>query len=173
MPSEVLEGELVTTSPSTSLARKVPKGNITRRGSQYSPITPKKREQIIAAIKASKPEDGELFTLTSIARKARIPHKAFIARLHNALDNKNDKLHDFALDVMEAFGKQQEILMRESYRAAKDKGKWEGFFTFLERLHSDEFRKPSSAQGPAQVTNIGSVQTLALLQQNGELATGD
>lgn len=159
--AEVLEGEIVPSAPSNTLENR-------------SPITPKKQELILGIVNDADPSKGQLFTLTSLARKAKIPHKAFIAALHRALEDPRDKLHGFALDVFEMFGAQQDHLVRDAYEAAKKSGRWEAFMTLLERIHREDFVKPSERAAPAgPAVNIGVVEKMAVLGGNRELTTGD
>lgn len=160
---EVIEGELVPASGS-------PSDLATTRAA----ITPAVQSDIRDRLAKAKEDQSEHWSLSTLARRARIHAPTFIAAIHEAVKNPGHELHEFALDVFEAWAIREERLMGKAFAAAEKKQKWEGFMTFLERQYSDDWRRPSQS-APTQVLNVGVVEKLGILQQNrgGELTTGD
>lgn len=158
---EVLEGEIVPASDSPS-----------DLSTNRDDITPEVQEKIRERL--AQTEEDPHWSFSTLARRARIHAPTFIAALHAAVRSPSHPLHEFALDVYEAWAIREEMLMGKVFEAADAKQRWEGFMTMLERQYSDEWRRPSQS-APTQVTNIGVVKKLAMLQQNqgGELTTGD
>jgi hypothetical protein len=158
---EVLKGEIVPSGDSPS-----------ELSTSRADITPAAQELIRERL--ANTESDPHWSFSTLARRARIHAPTFIAALHDAVKSPTHPLHEFSLDVFEAWAKREEMLMGKVFEAADAKDKWEGFMTMLERQYSDEWRRPSQS-APTQVTNIGVVQKLGILQQNqgGELTTGD
>lgn len=161
---EVVEGEIVPASDS-------PSDLATTRAAITSAVQEQIRDRLA---KAKDDPEGEHWSLSTLARRARIHAPTFIAAIHEAVRSPDHHLHEFALDVFEAWAIREEKLMGKAFAAAESKQKWEGFMTFLERQYSDDWRRPSQS-APTQVLNVGVVEKLGILQQNrgGELTTGD
>lgn len=159
--TEVLEGELVTQGDSPSDLSKSRKS-----------LTPEVQEQVRERLATT--ESDPHWSLSTLARRARVHAPTFIAAIHEGAQSPKHELHEFAMDVFEAWAVREEMLMKEAFSAAKSKQKWEGFMTFLERQYSEDWRRPSQS-APTQVVHVGVVEKLAMLQQNGgrELSTGD
>ena len=163
MPTkEVLEGEIVqaSDSPSDDLVR------------QRAAITPEVQAKIRERLADT--ENNPQWSFSTLARRARVHAPTFIAALHAAAKSPSHELHEFALDVFEAWAIREELLMGKVFEAADAKDKWEGFMTMLERQYSDEWRRPSQSAA-TNVVQIGVVEKMAMLQNqgSGELTTGD
>lgn len=139
-----------------------------------SAITPQKCDAIVADMRASLGKNKP-FTLSTLAYKARIHPKTFIAALHEAAQNPSHELYEFSLDVFEQWGKQQELLMEKAFVSADAKDRWEGFVTMLERMYREEWVKPSEAAHLQPQVNIGMVEQLAIVNGSNRnaLPTGD
>lgn len=113
---------------------------------------------------------GRPFTLSTLANKVRIHPKTFIAALHEAAQSDTHHMHEFALDVFERWGRQQETLMHKAYVAADSKERWEGFVTMLERMYREDWVKPSEAAHLQPQVNIGMVEQLAIVNGGNQSA---
>lgn len=158
---EVLQGELVVADESTP-------GDLSRSRASITPEV-----QTIVRERIADRENLH-WSFSTLARRARIHAPTFIAAIHEAAKSETHELHEFALDIFEAWAIREETLMGKVYDAAEAKDRWEGFMTMLERQYSEDWRRPSQSAA-TQVVHIGVAEKVAMLQQNGagELTTGD
>lgn len=139
-----------------------------------SAITTEKQLAIVGEMRKGL-SSNKPFTLSTLAYKARIHPKTFIAALHEAAQSPDHELHEFSLDVFEEWGKQQERLMEKAFISAEAKDRWEGFVTMLERMYREEWVKPSEAAHMQPSVHIGMVEQLAIVNgsNRSSLPTGD
>jgi hypothetical protein len=168
--SEVVVGEVVEASPTPSRSSKrvVEKLSEPYKGSRI-------RTQILSEIDERMAKGDYAFTLSTIARRNGFVPQAFISVLHDAFDNEDHELFDFASQMHERWARCEEFMYGKLLETASDKGKWEGWATGLERTRPDDWRRPSQAERKQPAINIGVVETLELVAQRrgGELTTGD
>lgn len=163
--SDVVVAELVEDAPDSQLA------------TTTKALTPKKRRDILDRLDAKMAAEDDIdrynWTLTSLARSARISPKTFIAVLHGAAESPSHRLHNFAMDVFERWGKREEWLIAKGLRAADHKNDFAGFVTMLERSHEgwEQSKHRKETKGPT-IVNYGQMM-IAAQNSRGSLRPGD
>lgn len=139
-------------------------------------LTPKKRREVLQTLEDYTTQEDEIkryaWTLSSLARRVRMHPATFSSVLHDAAKSPSHKLHSFALDVFEHWGRREEWLINKGLHAAEHKNDFAGFVTMLERSHEGWEQSKHRKETPTVINNFGQM-LIAAQQARGSLRPGD